>query len=301
MRQALVIVGIFLLAVVPSLAQDSVDFSEWRKVCATMDGGLPCVVRRDIKDGDGKVVATTEIKLQEDGSIAPILRVQGPILLPEGLSWGSDRLVELPTLKFFRCLPSLCEALATADSNFVEALKRGRTFTLGATDLKRNKVQHEFSLSGFTKAIEGPPSGTIEPEEAIILPDPMPDAGPWQTQCQEGTCVIRRVISEGEKPLGSVLIRVDADRSNLVVSAPIGVDLRFGLVVKPETGHDEVRVPFVHCSDDVCTTQLGLNEAFLNAMTESASMTLTAAKPDRSEIVLEFPMTGLKEELGKRS
>lgn len=300
MKQALIIASIFLLAVVPALAQDSVDFSEWRKVCATMESGLPCVVRRDIKDGDGKILATTEIRLQEDGSIAPVLRVKGPILLPEGLSWGSDRLAELPKLKVFRCLPGLCEALATADANFVEALKRGRIFTLGATDLKRKEVQYEFSLTGFTKAIEGPPSGITEPEGATILSDPMPEAGPWQKECQEGTCVIKRVINEGGKPLGSVLIRIDADRSALVVSAPVGVDLRFGLVVKPESGHDEVRVPFLQCNDDVCSTQLGLNEAFLNAMTGSASMTLTATKPDRTEIVLKFPMTGLKAELENR-
>lgn len=121
----------------------------------------------------------------------------------------------------------------------------------------------------------------------------------WLKVCEpldsgEKACIMRQVILNNGQFLGSFLIRDDPGQESrllAVAAVPLGVLLPFGLTWQIDGGQP-VRVPFMLCDPQSCSTQLVINEAYVNSLKRGAELTLTAKNRQNQDLIVRVNLGG---------
>lgn len=160
------------------------------------------------------------------------------------------------------------------------------------------------SLSLFLSAGASFAQTTAEPAAPIsatgndILPTAKPEDN-WLKICEplengEKACILRQVVLANGQFLGSFMLRNDPGQENrllAVAAVPLGVLLPFNMVWQIDGGKP-IRVPFVLCDKLSCTSQLVINENYVNSLKKGAKLTLTAKTPQNKDLTIQINLAG---------
>jgi invasion protein IalB len=121
----------------------------------------------------------------------------------------------------------------------------------------------------------------------------------WLKVCEpldsgENACIMRQIVVRNNQFLGSFLLRDDPGQESrllAVAAVPLGVLLPFGLTWQID-GAQPVRVPFMLCDPQSCSTQLVVNEAYINSLKHGAVLKLTAKNRQNQDLVIEINLSG---------
>lgn len=141
-------------------------------------------------------------------------------------------------------------------------------------------------------------ASTVFAQEAAEAPAANPQNN-WLKVCEplesgENACIMRQVILQGGSFVGSFLLRDDPGQESrllAIAAVPLGVLLPFGLTWQID-GAQPVRVPFMLCDPQSCSTQLVINEAYVNSLKRGATLTLTAKNRQNQDLVVEVNLAG---------
>lgn len=144
-----------------------------------------------------------------------------------------------------------------------------------------------------------PAAGALGQEEQDAQPPERRAEDNWLKVCEplesgEKACIMRQVILNNNQFLGSFLIRDDPGQESrllAVAAVPLGVLLPFGLTWQIDGGQP-VRVPFMLCDPQSCSTQLVINEAYINSLKRGAQLTLTAKNRQNQDLVINIDLAG---------
>ncbi len=129
--------------------------------------------------------------------------------------------------------------------------------------------------------------------------DPAEGAQNWLKVCEplesgENACIMRQVVVRNNQFFGSFLLRDDPGQESrllAVAAVPLGVLLPFGLTWQID-GAQPVRVPFMLCDPQSCSTQLVVNEAYVNSLKRGSTLKLTAKNRQNQDLVIEISLAG---------
>ena len=129
--------------------------------------------------------------------------------------------------------------------------------------------------------------------------EPVAPENNWLKVCEplEGggdACIMRQVVLNNNQFLGSFLLRDDPGQESrllAIAAVPLGVLLPFGLTWQID-GAQPVRVPFMLCDPQSCSTQLVINEAYVNSLKRGATLKLTAKNRQNQDLVIEINLSG---------
>lgn len=110
----------------------------------------------------------------------------------------------------------------------------------------------------------------------------------------EEACIMRQVILANGQFVGSFLLRDDPGQESrllAVAAVPLGVLLPFGVTWQIDGGKP-IRVPFMLCDPQSCSTQLVINEAYVNSMKKGATLKLTAKNRKNEDLIVEVTLSG---------
>ena len=116
--------------------------------------------------------------------------------------------------------------------------------------------------------------------------DPLPDG--------QKACLMRQVVLANGQFLGSFLLRDDPGQESrllAVAAVPLGVLLPFGLTWQIDNAKP-VRVPYMLCDTQSCSTQLVINEQYVNSLKRGATLTLTAKNRQNQDLSVEIDLSG---------
>ena len=116
--------------------------------------------------------------------------------------------------------------------------------------------------------------------------DPLPDG--------QKACLMRQVVLANGQFLGSFLLRDDPGQESrllAVAAVPLGVLLPFGLTWQIDNAKP-VRVPYMLCDTQSCSTQLVINEQYVNSLKRGATLTLTAKNRQNQDLSIEIDLSG---------
>ncbi len=145
-----------------------------------------------------------------------------------------------------------------------------------------------FSLPAFAQSESAPvaaPNARAE-DNWLKVCEPL-DSG-------DDACIMRQLIVSNNQFLGSFLIRDDPGQESrllAVAAVPLGVLLPFGVTWQID-GAQPVRVPFMLCDPQSCSTQLVINEAYVNSLKRGAILRLTAKNRQNQDLVVEINLAG---------
>jgi invasion protein IalB len=161
-----------------------------------------------------------------------------------------------------------------------------------------------LTLPGWALAQETqPPAGeaaTTEPAAATTTtPTPRVAEDNWLKVCdplEDGkkACIMRQIVVANEQFLGSFLLRDDPGQESrllAVAAVPLGVLLPFGLTWQIDGGKP-IRVPFMLCDPQSCSTQLVINEAYVASLKKGGVLKLTAKSRQNKDLVIEISLAG---------
>ncbi len=146
-----------------------------------------------------------------------------------------------------------------------------------------------FSVPGLAQGQEA---------NATTNPQPRPEDN-WLKVCEpldtgEDACILRQVVLANNQFLGSFLLRDDPGQESrllAVAAVPLGVLLPFGMTWQID-GAQPVRVPFMLCDPQSCSTQLVINEAYVNSLKQGTTLKLTAKNRQNQDLVIEINLEG---------
>ncbi len=107
-------------------------------------------------------------------------------------------------------------------------------------------------------------------------------------------CIMRQVVVANNQFLGSFLLRDDPGQESrllAIAAVPLGVLLPFGVTWQID-GAQPVRVPFMLCDPQSCSTQLVINEAYVDSLKRGATLKLTAKNRQNQDLVIEIDLAG---------
>lgn len=116
--------------------------------------------------------------------------------------------------------------------------------------------------------------------------DPLPDG--------QKACIMRQVVLANGQFLGSFLLRDDPGQESrllAVAAVPLGVLLPFGLTWQIDNAKP-IRVPYMLCDTQSCSTQLVINEQYVNSLKRGAKLTLTAKNRQNQDLAIEINLSG---------
>ncbi len=153
------------------------------------------------------------------------------------------------------------------------------------------------SSSAFAQTAPTPAPAPAK-TDATTAPAPKPEDN-WLKVCEplpsgENACIMRQVVLANNQFLGSFLLRDDpGQKSRLlaVAAVPLGVLLPFGLTWQID-GAQPVRVPFMLCDPQSCSTQLVINQAYVNSLKHGAVLKLTAKNRKNEDLVVKINLAG---------
>jgi invasion protein IalB len=121
--------------------------------------------------------------------------------------------------------------------------------------------------------------------------DPIP-AG--QKAAGQKACIMRQVVVANNQFLGSFLLRDDPGQESrllAVAAVPLGVLLPFGLTWQID-GQKPIRVPFMLCDPQSCSSQLVINEQYIAAIKKGAKLNLIAKNRNNQDLVVSINLAG---------
>ncbi len=138
--------------------------------------------------------------------------------------------------------------------------------------------------------------GISQDQAAASVPAPEDN---WLKVCEPlesggDACIMRQVVLNNNQFLGSFLLRDDPGQESrllAIAAVPLGVLLPFGLTWQID-GAQPVRVPFMLCDPQSCSTQLVINEAYVNSLKRGATLKLTAKNRQNQDLVVEINLSG---------
>ncbi len=144
-----------------------------------------------------------------------------------------------------------------------------------------------------TPATEAAPADTNAQADAVAPEDN------WLKVCdplEDGrkACIMRQVVLTQGQFVGSFLLRDDPGQESrllAVAAVPLGVLLPFGLTWQIDGGKP-VRVPYMLCDPQSCSTQLVINEAYVNSLKKGATLKLTAKNRQNKDLVVNITLAG---------
>ncbi len=173
---------------------------------------------------------------------------------------------------------------------------------------------HKLAVAGLVAALMLPSTGALA-QEGTAAPaqgatDPASLAGTqtpansnpvtnWLKVCDplpdgKQACIMRQVVLEQGQFLGSFLLRDDPGQESrllAVAAVPLGVLLPFGLTWQIDGGKP-VRVPFMLCDPQACSTQLVINEAYVNSLKKGGKLKLIAKNRQNRDLTIEINLSG---------
>lgn len=153
-----------------------------------------------------------------------------------------------------------------------------------------------LALAQQAPAAPAQPAAT---EGAAAAPAAATPAQNWLKVCnplEEGkqACIMRQIVTVQGQFLGSFLLRDDPGQESrllAVAAVPLGVLLPFGLTWQIDGGKP-IRVPFMLCDPMSCSTQLVINEAYVNSLKKGGLLKLTAKNRQNQDLVIEINLGG---------
>ncbi|UYO00120.1 MAG: invasion associated locus B family protein [Devosia sp.] len=139
----------------------------------------------------------------------------------------------------------------------------------------------DAGTAGVAAAVEGLPS-----QNWLKVCDPLENG--------QKACIMRQVVLANGQFLGSFLLRDDPGQESrllAVAAVPLGVLLPFGLTWQIDNSKP-VRVPYMLCDTQSCSTQLVINEQYVNSLKRGAKLTLTAKNRQNEDLAIEINLAG---------
>jgi len=138
-----------------------------------------------------------------------------------------------------------------------------------------------------TPQIATNPATTVKPEDN------------WLKICEplesgEKACIMRQVVLNNGQFFGSFMLRNDPGQESrllAVAAVPLGVLLPFNMVWQIDGGKP-IRVPFVLCDKISCTSQLVINENYINSLKKGGKLTLAAKTQQNKDLVININLAG---------
>jgi len=121
----------------------------------------------------------------------------------------------------------------------------------------------------------------------------------WLKICEplesgEKACIMRQVVLNKGQFFGSFMLRNDPGQESrllAVAAVPLGVLLPFNMVWQIDGGKP-IRVPFVLCDKISCTSQLVINENYINSLKKGGKLTLSAKTQQNKDLVININLAG---------
>lgn len=116
--------------------------------------------------------------------------------------------------------------------------------------------------------------------------DPLPDG--------QKACLLRQVVLANGQFLGSFLLRDDPGQESrllAVASVPLGVLLPFGLTWQIDNAKP-IRVPYMLCDTQSCSTQLVINEQYVSSLKKGGTLKLTAKNRQNQDLSIDINLSG---------
>ena len=107
-------------------------------------------------------------------------------------------------------------------------------------------------------------------------------------------CLMRQVVLANGQFIGSFVLRDDPGQESrllAVASVPLGVLLPFGLSWQIDNAKP-VRVPYMLCDIQSCSTQLVINEQYVNSLKRGNTLKLTAKNRQNQDLTIEITLAG---------
>lgn len=108
-------------------------------------------------------------------------------------------------------------------------------------------------------------------------------------------CVIyQMVVSQSNQFLGQFVLRDDPSQESRLVAiaaVPLGVLLPFGMSWQIDGGKP-IRMPYMLCDLRSCSTQLVVNEAYVNSLKKGNKLTLTAKNRKNEDLTITINLAG---------
>jgi invasion protein IalB len=128
--------------------------------------------------------------------------------------------------------------------------------------------------------------------------DNMPSQN-WLKVCDplddgQKACVMRQVVLANGQFLGSFLLRDDPGQESrllAVAAVPLGVLLPFGLTWQIDNAKP-VRVPYMLCDQQSCSTQLVINEQYVASLKKGSTLKLTAKNRQNQDLTIDINLAG---------
>lgn len=159
-------VGIGMAQDKPAADAEAGAQATWIKVCGEDPKSKQevCVVAQEIRAETGQFLSSVAIR-EIKGDKQKVLSVFVPtiMLLQPGLRVQVDEGKQMPG-KYAICFPDRCYAEIPIGDDFIADMKKGNELTVTTLNQQARGVSFKLTLSGFTKAFDGPPMDTKELE-----------------------------------------------------------------------------------------------------------------------------------------
>lgn len=140
----------------------------------------------------------------------------------------------------------------------------------------------------------------LSPSGAAGTPTAATGQQNWAKVCEpkddgKKFCVIyQMVVSQSNQFLGQFVLRDDPGQESRLVAiaaVPLGVLLPFGMSWQIDGGKP-IRVPYMLCDLRSCSTQLVINEAYVNSLKKGNKLTLTAKNRKNEDLSITINLAG---------
>ncbi len=138
----------------------------------------------------------------------------------------------------------------------------------------------------------------IDATETSLPSAPKPEDN-WLKICApldsgEKACIMRQIVLQNGQFFGSFMLRNDPGQENkllAVAAVPLGVLLPFNMVWQIDGGKP-IRVPFVLCDKVSCTSQLVINENYINSLKKGSKLSLSTKTQQNKDLVVNINLAG---------
>jgi invasion protein IalB len=144
------------------------------------------------------------------------------------------------------------------------------------------------------------PSEVLSPSGTAGTPTATGTQQNWAKVCEprddgKKFCVVYQVVvTQNNQFLGQFVLRDDPSQESRLVAiaaVPLGVLLPFGMTWQIDGGKP-IRVPYMLCDLRSCSTQLVINEAYVNSLKKGNKLSLTAKNRKNEDLTITINLAG---------
>jgi invasion protein IalB len=131
---------------------------QWIKICSPDPNTKKnlCLIQEEIYADTGQFIASATMRtVQDDPKMQFIIGVPPGMLIQPGLQVQVDSGKQTP-LAYSICFPNTCFADADATADLLKSIRAGKQLTIAAINSSGQTASFSISLSGFSKAYDGP-------------------------------------------------------------------------------------------------------------------------------------------------